>query len=110
MVWEENRHREHSPWNQQEMTRGMEFGNTRIPGTFRAYFERPRVFDTPTFDWLDAYQKRTARYMAFLSSVPEGWVGVQGIRLEDAQIVVQGRGQSELLVIPFEPDLFFPEK
>ena len=106
MVWEENRNRQHTPWNGREMTRGMEFGNTRIPGTFKAYFEQPIIYETPTFGWLNAYEKRTAKYLAILSRVPEEWVGVQDIRLEDNRIIIEGKGQQESLAIPFQSDLF----
>ena len=108
MVWEENRRIQDPPWNGKEMTRGMEFGNTRIPGTMQAYHERPRIYDTSTFGWLMAKEKRTVRYMAVISSVPEGFAGVRDIRLEDSEIVVEAMGLKKPLRIHYRPELFLP--
>ena len=108
MVWEENRRIQEPPWNGKEMTRGMEFGNTRIPGTMQAYFKRPRIHDTPTFGWLTAKEKRTVRYLALISSIPEGFTGVRDIRLEGSEIVVEGIGVKTPLRINYQPELFVP--
>ncbi len=54
MVWEENRKLTTPPWNGETMTRGMEFGNTRIPGSAKKYSTKPEMYGTPTFGWLDA--------------------------------------------------------
>ena len=106
MVWEENRQIQDPPWNGKEMTRGMEFGNTRIPGTMQAYYNRPRIHDTPTFGWLTAKEKRTVRYMAVISSVPEGFTGVRDIRLEASEIVVETTAVKPPLRIDYRPELF----
>ena len=110
MVWEENRRIQDPPWSGKEMTRGMEFGNTRIPGTMQAYFKRPRIHDTPTFGWLTAKEKRTVRYLAVMSSIPEGFTGVRNIRLEGSEIVVEGIGVKTPLRINYRPELFVPSQ
>lgn len=110
MVWEQNRQIQDSPWNGQEMTRGMEFGNTRIPGTLQAYFKRPRIHDTETFGWLVAKEERTVRYLTVMTSVPEGFTGVRDIRLEGSEIVVEGIGLDTPLRIGYQPQLFAPSK
>ena len=106
MVWEENRKIQLPPWNGKAMTRGMEFGNTRIPGTARAYFEKPEMYGTRTFGWLDAQAELTARYLVVMASVPEGFAGVSDIRLVGSDIEISGVGDFAPIRIPFESSWF----
>ncbi len=106
MVWEENRQLQAPPWNGETITRGMEFGNTRIPGSARQYFKRPELYATPTFGWLDARAQVTKRYALFLVEIPAGMTGVRDVQLEGAVIVVDAQGVSERLRIPFDPHRF----
>ena len=106
MVWEENRKIQLPHWNGKAMTRGMEFGNTRIPGTARAYFEKSEMYGTRTFGWLDAQAELTARYMVVMASVPEGFAGVSDIRLVGSDIEISGVGDFAPIRIPFETSWF----
>ena len=106
MVWEENRELQVPPWNGKAMTRGMEFGNTRIPGTATEYFKHPEMYGTRTFGWFDGKEKITARYLAFMASVPDGFTGVKDIAIEGREIVIQGVGVKAPVRVPFTPDLF----
>lgn len=106
MVWEENRKLTTPPWNGKTMTRGMEFGNTRIGGSARAYFKKPEMHDTPTFGWLDAKGQLTKRYLAFMAETPEGMTGVRDVRLDGREIVVEAKGVPQTLRIAYDPDRF----
>jgi hypothetical protein len=106
MVWEENRHIQLPPWNGEAMTRGMEFGNTRIPGTAKAYFANPEMYGTRTFGWLDSKAEITARYMVVMASVPEGFEAVRDIRLIGSEIEITGLEGFEPIRVPFTPDWF----
>ncbi|MBI84438.1 MAG: hypothetical protein CMJ81_14685 [Planctomycetaceae bacterium] len=106
MVWEENRRLQTPPWNGETVTRGMEFGNTRIPGSAKEYFKKPEMYGTPTFGWLEAKGQLKARFLVFLTEVPEGMTGVRDIRLEGSEIVVEPKGVQEALRIAHDPDLF----
>ena len=61
-IWEENRSRPGSPWNNRAVTRGMEFGVSPFPETRREMLERGRMFDTPTFRWIPARTAVTVQY------------------------------------------------
>ena len=61
-IWEENRSRPGSPWNNRAVTRGMEFGVSPFPETRREMIERGRMFDTPTFRWIPARSAVTVQY------------------------------------------------
>lgn len=106
MVWEENRRLQTPPWNGETMTRGMEFGNTRIAGTAREYAKQTTIHDTPAFGWLDGKGEQTARYLAILTEVPEGFRGVTDVRIDGAEIVVQGFEEGESIRVAFEKRLF----
>jgi hypothetical protein len=106
MVWEENRKTMTPPWNGETITRGMEFGNTRIPGSAKAYFKKPEMYGTPTFEWLDARDKLTKRYLAFMAEIPDGMTGVRDVELEGSEIVVKAKGVSATIRITYDPSRF----
>ena len=106
MVWEENRQLQTPPWNGETRTRGMEFGNTRIPGSAKEYFKKPEMYGTPTFGWLEANGKLTRRYLVFLTEIPQGITGVRDVRLEGSEIVVVAEGTMETPRIAYDPSLF----
>lgn len=107
MVWEENRRIQDSPWNGETVTRGMEFGNTRIPGTAKEYFKKPEIYDTPTFGWLDAQSRLTKRYMVFLTEIPASATGVNDVTLNGNEIIVEVAGIQHAIRIAYDP-AFFP--
>jgi hypothetical protein len=106
MVWEENRKEKIPPWNGETMTRAMEFGNTRIPGSAKEYFKKPEMYDTPTFGWLEAKGKLTRRYLVLMTEIPQSMVGVRDLRLEGLEIVVVPEGTMETPRIAYNPNLF----
>src|SRR5262245_42115761 len=61
-IWEENRSRPASPWNNGEITRGMEFGVSPFPETRRDMVARGPMFDTPTFRWIPARSQVSTSY------------------------------------------------
>ena len=61
-IWEENRSRTASPWNGNEVTRGMEFGASPFPETRRQMIDRGRLFDEPTYRWIPAHRSVTVEY------------------------------------------------
>jgi hypothetical protein len=74
-IWEENCSRPHSPWFNQAVTRGLEFGTSPFPESRREMVERGRMLDTPTYKWLPGAGKLEARYWirtAMSDSIPEG--------------------------------------
>jgi hypothetical protein len=61
-IWEENRSRPASPWNNREITRGMEFGVSPFPETRRDMIARGPLFGTPTFRWIPARSQVSTSY------------------------------------------------
>ena len=73
-IWEENRSRTASPWDGNEVTRGMEFGVSPFPETRRQMIDRARLFEEQTYRWLPARGSATVDYEIHVfhtSAVPE---------------------------------------
>lgn len=73
-IWEENKGREHPPWNRRTVTRGMEFGASPLPESRRQMIDRHSLFGVPAYRWLPAMSKLRAEYYAFITtakSIPE---------------------------------------
>jgi hypothetical protein len=70
-VWEEDHHRDLPPWNRKEVTRGLEFGSWAYPGTRRKLVEAGTLLDTPAYEWLDAYERKTTRFLYALLPIGE---------------------------------------
>ena len=73
-------------------TRGMEISNTPVSGTTRAFFETPKMFDTPAFEWLPARGRLHKHFCAFSVQVPEGYAGVADVRVNGTEIEIIERG------------------
>ena len=61
-IWEENKSRSQSPWNNAGVTRGMEFGVSPFAESRQAMVERGCTLNTPGFAWLPAKGTLTATY------------------------------------------------
>ena len=105
-VWEQNRSRLQPPWNGKAQTRGMEFGNTRLSGTARAWLRVPMLWDTPTFGWLEARGKQTVRYLAVVVAIPAGFDRLRDVRLAGKELVLVGPRDDLTVRVPFDPRLF----
>lgn len=89
-IWEENCSREAPPWNSRTETRGLEFGSAPLPATRQEAFARGPLLSTPTFSTVRARGRVTAKYVAFLAELPEGFREVRNISFEEGAIVVHG--------------------
>lgn len=66
MTWEENYSRLLKPWNGKELTRGLEFGSYAYASSRQANVEMGTLLDTPTFEWIDAYEEKTTLFSVSL--------------------------------------------
>ena len=62
MTWEENCARKQAPWNERTLCRGLEFGSYAMPLGRKWNVEQGTMFDTPTFEWLDAYEVKSTTF------------------------------------------------
>jgi hypothetical protein len=90
-VWESN--------DERRQTRGMEFSNTPIEGSMKQLFATPRVFDQPTFEWLDAGSAITKSFFSFTLPIPASFEGIASVRFDGnvLEVFESGKGSPRQL-------------
>lgn len=68
MAWEENNARMDKPWNGRTLTRGLELSSYAFPTGRPANVGMGTLFDTPTFEWLDAHEEKVTSYYISLQT------------------------------------------
>jgi hypothetical protein len=96
-VWEENRARTDPPWRGRCQARGLEFGSTPFPVGRREAFATGPLFATPHFSVVPARGRVAARYLSFLTQLPDRFGGVRDIRLKDGEIRIKGTGTRDIV-------------
>jgi hypothetical protein len=91
-VWENHDHR--------RKTRGMEFSNTPIEGTMRALVATPRLFDTPTFEWLDAKSRLRKTFFSFSIDIPQEYRGVESVQFDGTRLKIEEIGSGVRIEVP----------
>jgi hypothetical protein len=97
--WQENHRVASPPWNGQVVARGMEFGTTPFGGPMKHVVEEGSLFGVPVFLWIGARERLTARYVAFLAEIPEGFRGVENLTVENGSIEITERQTGAVLSI-----------
>lgn len=91
MTWEENHARAQAPWSSRALTRGMEFGSYALAMGRRWNVEKGTLLDTPTFEWLDAFEEKSTDFWISLQAV--GNAGTSGaVKLEATSDGLAGPG------------------
>ena len=83
------------------LARGMEFSDTPVHGSLRALLAEPRLFDTPTFEWLNAKSRLVKRFCAFSSELPEDFNGVQSLAVSSDSLEIVEKGRGRKVILPF---------
>ncbi len=98
-IWEENRARQSAPWSGTTQARGMEFGTAPLPLGREQTVRRGPIFDTPHQCVLPGGARKTARYLMFLFTIPDGIDSIQDVKIVDDAIVLYDlNGQSSLSI------------
>ncbi len=110
-VWK----RSHYPWINfwldwsagQIRYRGLEFGTTGMHQPFHQILEagHTHLFGEKTIAFLDAGEKVSRSYLSFLLQVSPGFKGVEDIRMEGNQLLLQEINQGENMYIDTTFDL-----
>lgn len=73
------------------MSRGIEFSTQPYDVPRRESIGLGTMFGAPTYRWLPAKGKITARFLMFYTRVPEGFRKVDDVRLEGGELVMEDR-------------------
>jgi hypothetical protein len=80
--------------NGKPFARGLEFGTTGLHQPFALLVEKGKVFGRPVFAYLDAGEKITRSYAAFLLKTPPDFKGVDRVTFRGRRILVRERGEN----------------
>ena len=66
-----------------------------IAGSFKAMMAVPKLWDVAAYEWLDARASLVKKFCAFSAEVPEGFKGVEEIKITERtlEIVEQENGR-----------------
>ena len=79
--------------------RGIQFGTSPFDEGLRKSVERGRLFDTPTYRWIGARQRRSTTFQIFLTEVPTAFAGVEDVEATGDRITVRERGTGRELTV-----------
>jgi len=88
------------------VARGLEFGTSGLHQPFPVLSQHPRLFDLPTFAFIDAGESQKRSYACFLLKVPVGFQGVRDLSLDGGKIVLLEHGSDHRFEIQAADDLF----
>lgn len=89
--WQENQRATGLPWDGKVIARGLEFGSTPFAEGLRKSVERGSLFDTPAYRWIGGKQRLGTEFSIFLEEIPEGFRGVNDVRIVAGVPVISQR-------------------
>lgn len=87
------------------LARGLEFGTTGLHQPFAGIVKKGTIFGRPLAAWLDAGEKATRSWAAFLASIPADWRGVESVSIGGGKIAIIERAADKprLILVPASP-------
>jgi hypothetical protein len=85
--WQENQRSQDLPRNGKTVAWGLEVGTTPFGSGINS-IEQEAVFDTKTYRWVGASEKKEQSYLIFLLQIDEGFKGVKDLKLEKGVIIL----------------------
>ena len=89
--WQENGRNTQLPWEGKVKARGMEFGTTPFGGPMQSVVTQGEFLGKPVYRWMPGRQRQTVRYIAFIVEIPDGYAGVEDVRVEGGAIEIVER-------------------
>ena len=102
VIWDEYYNFDYAPWNSKAHARGIEFGNTPFGGPKREIIDRGKIFNTPTYRWIDAKSSYQICFIAALFNVPVKTKGTKNCKMNKNNISVQLIEGTEIQIPAFE--------
>jgi hypothetical protein len=81
--------------NGKPVARGLEFGTTGLHQPFPILVQKGRIWDRPLYLYLDAGERTTRSYTAFLLEIPSDFAGVESITIAKGTLVLRERRTSQ---------------
>jgi hypothetical protein len=84
------------------LTRGLEFSNTPTHGSLKALIAVPTLWEVPAYEWLNARSILVKRFCAFSAELPEGFRGVQDVKVGDRSLEIIERDRTRVVKMAFD--------
>ena len=102
VIWDEYYNFDYAPWNSKGHARGIEFGNTPFGGPKREIIDRGKIFNTPTYRWIDAKSSYQTCFIAGLFKVPAKTKGTKTCKINKNNISIELIEGTEIQIPAFE--------
>ena len=86
--WQENQHARALPRNRKTVAWGLEVGTTPFGSGLKRSIDRGPLFDTETYKWIGAKEKKEQSYLIFMLEIEKSFRGVQGLEMEKGDILL----------------------
>lgn len=86
--WQENRRDQKLPRDGKVVAWGLEVGTSPFGSGIKQSIERGPVFETPTYRWIGAKEKKKQSYLIFLMEINDDFMGVKDLKLEEGSIIL----------------------
>ncbi|MEQ8556498.1 MAG: hypothetical protein RIC06_25920 [Cyclobacteriaceae bacterium] len=86
--WMENQRDQKIPRNGKVVAWGLEVGTTPFGSGIRRVIDRGPIYNTETYDWVGAKEKKKQAYMIFLLEIDKSFKGVKSLKLEKGNIIL----------------------
>lgn len=80
---------------------GLEFGMQPYDMTKAEILALTPMFGAPTFRWLQAKSKLSARFLMFVAKVPAGFDRVDDVRLEGPSLIIENKKSNRRVTLAF---------
>ena len=95
--WQENQSIDVFPWNGKVIARGLEFGTTPFAGSMKKVVDEGKLYGVRQYRWIEGRNRLTARYLAFITEIPDGYQGVESIECHGEKIDITERETGEII-------------
>ncbi len=100
--WQENKRNDVVPWNGKVVARGLEFGTTPFGGPMQKVVAEGDLYGVPQYIWIEGRERRTVRYLAFVTEIPDGYQGVANVESKDGKIRITERESGKMITLKSE--------
>jgi hypothetical protein len=89
--WQENQRATRIPWDGKVTARGIDVGTTPMAAGLRPSVEMGKLFNVPTYRWIQARERLSQTYAFFLAEIPLGYKGVAELKADSGQVTLVER-------------------
>lgn len=97
--WQENQHDLKVPRDGKVIAWGLEVGTSPFGSGITQSIDRGPVFETPTYRWIGAKEKKKQSYLIFMLEIDEGFKGVKDLKLEEGAIILTEKESAQKIRI-----------